>query len=87
MEVKPNQNTSPISPVSMHRTEVRRVQPAAEQVNLEGAAAVNRALQATPAVRPEVVERARTLVGDPTYPPRETILKLSHLLAMNLPSD
>ena len=87
MQVKPNQNTGSISPVSIHRAEVRRVQPAAEQVNLEGATAVNRTLEATPQVRPEVVDRARQLLGAPTYPPRETIVRLSHLLAMNLPPE
>ena len=39
-------------------------------------------LAATPDVRPEVVERAKQLIGDPTYPPSEAIQRIATLLAM-----
>ena len=48
------------------------------------AAALERALETRPDVRPERVEAARLLVGQPTYPPRETIQKIASLLAMKL---
>jgi len=50
------------------------------------AAALERALQSRPDIRPERVEETRALVGQPTYPPRETIQKLASLLAMHLDS-
>jgi hypothetical protein len=50
------------------------------------AAALDRALESRPDIRPERVQEAKLLVGQPTYPPRETIQKLASLLAMHLDS-
>lgn len=57
------------------------------EVDLESSRQLDQALQRLPETRPEVVERMRPLVGDPTYPPRETIRSLSHLLAMKMPAE
>jgi hypothetical protein len=59
-----------------------------EPANTEfrAAAALERALERRPDVRPDRVEEARNLVGQPTYPPRETIRKIASLLAMQLSS-
>jgi len=38
------------------------------------------ALQTTPPVRPEAVERGMALAADPSYPPAELIQKLAGLL-------
>ena len=46
--------------------------------------ALEQALTATPEVRSEAVERARNLIADVKYPPKETLNKIAHLLAMNL---
>ncbi len=45
---------------------------------------LNQALAETPAVRPDEVARARTLIQDPSYPPTVIIQKLSDLLAIGL---
>lgn len=46
------------------------------------------ALENSPEVRPEVVERARRLAVDPNYPPRELIERLSKLiLSSNDPAE
>jgi hypothetical protein len=56
-------------------------------VDLESSRQLDQALERLPEARPEVVERMRPLVGDPSYPPRETIRSLSHLLAMKMPVE
>jgi hypothetical protein len=47
-------------------------------------AALESKLQAIPLVRPEVVQRAVTLLGDVKYPPDEVLQGISVLLAINL---
>jgi len=63
-----------------------RVLARSETTNTEfrAAAALERALKTQPDVRPDRVEAGRWLVGQPTYPPRETIQKIASLLAMHL---
>jgi hypothetical protein len=86
MEIQPNQKTSGLSPAAMNRAATRRSQTTTttDYVSFTESAAVNRALENTPEKRVDVIERARALVGDPTYPPRETIRRLSELLAMRM---
>jgi hypothetical protein len=48
---------------------------------------LDRSLKNTPDSRPEAVARAQQLIGDVTYPPRETIRRLAVLLAMHLDND
>jgi hypothetical protein len=60
---------------------------AADSASFHGADAVNGALQQTPAVRLEAVERARTLISDNNYPPQSTIKGMSKLVAEHLASD
>jgi hypothetical protein len=55
-----------------------------DDVALENSRALSRALQETPATRADVVQRATELVGEPNYPPPETIRKISHLLAIQM---
>lgn len=84
MEVNPNHRTGGLQPTSAPRTTPRRTETASEAVSFEGKAAIDRALRDVPDKRVEMIERAQRLVGDPTYPPRETLRSLAHLLAMNL---
>lgn len=57
---------------------------AREDIALENSRALTRALQDAPASRAEVVRRAIELVGEPNYPPPETIRRISHLLAIQM---
>lgn len=59
-------------PSEQDRTEFRAVD------SLRGA------LDALPEVRADVVQRGRELVGDPAYPPTETMRGLAHLLAIGI---
>jgi hypothetical protein len=55
-----------------------------EEVALENSRALTVALHETPEIRADIVRRATELVGEPSYPPPETIRKISHLLAIQL---
>ena len=58
-----------------------------DSATFTGADRLNQALAATPQVRPKEVQRAKELIGDVTYPPPETIRRISVLLAMHLDLD
>jgi hypothetical protein len=53
-----------------------------EGARFDNADALEKALERTPDVRSEVVERGKQLVADQTYPPRETLQRIAALLAM-----
>jgi hypothetical protein len=57
------------------------------RVEFSQAAALEKALANTPEVRPERVDQARRLVGDPEYPPRETLQRIATLLAIKLSAE
>ncbi len=84
MHIQLSHNTGSLTPAANDRIETRRRHEPAEPVRFEAAAAVDSALERTPDVRPEVVERARRLVESPHYPPPETIRRIANLLALHL---
>ncbi len=55
-----------------------------DHLALSQAEGLNRALDQTPAARPEEVARAQSLVQDLSYPPMVLIRKISSLLAIHL---
>ena len=57
--------------------------PRPDQISTENAEFLRNELKRQPEVRPEVVERARTLAADPNYPPAEA---LRHVAAQILAS-
>ena len=57
---------------------------ARDEVALENSRALTNALLQTPASRDDIVRRATELVGQPHYPPPETIRRISHLLAIQM---
>ena len=59
-----------------------RPQPEAtsEQLSTIHAENLRAALDRTPEIRPEVVERARGLAADPLYPPRQIIEDVARLI-------
>jgi hypothetical protein len=54
--------------------------PPRERLSRASTDALREALAHTPEVRPEVVERARSLAVDPNYPPRHIIEDLARLM-------
>jgi hypothetical protein len=51
-----------------------------DQLSTENAAALRAALGREPAVRPEVVARARLLAADPQYPPVAVLHRVSAMI-------
>lgn len=55
----------------------------ADTLSTENATRLKTALDNTPAIRPEVVERAAKLAVDPAYPPLAIIEKIAHMIAVS----
>jgi hypothetical protein len=87
MEIQPNQNAGAINNAPTPRGVTRPRQPSSEEVSFAATSNIDQSLRDLPALRVEVIERAQKLVGDPTYPPRETIRQLSHLLALGMQQE
>lgn len=61
----------------------RRTAPAAtDGGEFAGTEALKRALESTPEIRPEAVERGRALVGSNEFPPEQTLRRLARLFAL-----
>lgn len=58
--------------------------PAPAEASFERAASLEKSLKEIPLVRPEKVERARSLVMDVKYPPEETLNRIANLLALHM---
>lgn len=83
MQINPN---SPLRPVpTVGNSPWAPVKPRGEQgtVDFKATEALEKALERAPDVRPEKVEKARQEVGQVDYPPKETIQRISQLLALN----
>lgn len=87
MEIKLDVNTPKVQAVNGPQPAARSSKATEPKVEFSNAAALDRALKATPDVRAEEVERARKLVNDTNWPPPETIQKLSTLFAMKAVSE
>jgi hypothetical protein len=83
MEIRSNLNVGKAEAASVEKPVSRPVAAASEDTAVfQAAVQVRQTLREVPDVRPEIVERARRLVGDPGYPPRETLQKIATLLAI-----
>jgi hypothetical protein len=58
-----------------------------DRVSLTNSSALEQALNSTPTSRPDMVERARSLLADPNYPSSDTLSAVSRQLASALMSD
>ena len=87
MEVRLDANAAKVIAASTPKPAERPSKPAEDKVVFTEATSLETALEKTPAVRSEVVERAKHMVGDPTYPPRETLRKIASLLAIHLTEE
>lgn len=85
MQVHLNNNANPVAFAGPQKPPVRAPDTGPSPgPQFQAAQALNGALIQLPDARPEVVERAKSLIHDPEYPPMEAIRKISSLLAMNL---
>ncbi len=86
MEINPNLNSGAVNRISEQSSPARPIRATGDQAVFNRSEALNRSFAETPEVRQDKVARARELIGQVTYPPRETIAKISDLLAMNISS-
>jgi hypothetical protein len=83
MQVKAN-NVDAARAVTVQTAKARPVAAVEDSTSFNRVAALEAALKATPAVRPEAVARARELLSDVKYPPIEAINGIAMLLALKI---
>lgn len=79
-----NVGSSPIPSPDPRRNRANAAAPSApsqDTLSTENATNLKAALENTPAVRPEVVERASKLALDPAYPPLAIIEKVARMIS------
>lgn len=84
MDVKLDTHINPVGRNSTVQRRPRKPAPASDTVQLDQTANLKRSLASTPEVRAAAVERARSLIADPNYPPKETVLQMASLLAARM---
>jgi hypothetical protein len=84
MEIKLNTNIDFVARVSHSRPKgTGAIDSGSTTQPFEDSHSLESRLSSVPDVRPEKVDDARRMAGDPAYPPRETIKRLAALLAMD----
>lgn len=66
--------------LSSEKAPVRTRTAHLDKVSTESAAKLTAELTRQPEIRPEVVERARALAADPSYPPPEVIRRVGEMI-------
>lgn len=67
-------HTGPVAAIG--QTPVKPTPPRSDQLSTESAAFLREALARQPEIRPEMVERGRTLAADPEYPSVDVLRKV-----------
>lgn len=82
MQVKPSGHLD-----AVHRTAAKQTAPVApemtDSLSLDRSEALRSVLGGLPEVREAEVARVKSLVGQVTYPPMETVEKIANLLAIH----
>ena len=85
MEIKGNRNIDSVTRVfSTHAKASRKIDADSALSVFENSRALEARLEEIPDVRAQMVDYGRRVVGDPAYPPRETIQRIATLLAMEM---
>ena len=85
MDIKINRNIDSVTRVFSTGAKASRPIDADSALSVfDNSRALEARLEKLPDVRMGVVEHGRRLVGDPAYPPSETIQKIASLLAMEM---
>ena len=88
MEIKLNSQIDSVAwAKKTHPNASREIERESDISAFETSKALESQLSTLPDVREDKLERALELVGDPAYPPRETMKGLAALLAVHLKSD
>jgi hypothetical protein len=84
MQINVNRGVLPAGSVPSGRPTTRKAGAHSPENTSQSSEGLDGRLNPLPEVRPEVVERARKLLADPTYPPLPTVHQIARLLASNL---
>jgi hypothetical protein len=88
MQIKLNTNIDSVARVNTVQPKASRpVDRQAALSEFEESQALEARMMELPETRSEKVQEAKRLIGDPAYPPRETIQRLATLLAINENSE
>jgi hypothetical protein len=86
MEIKLNTNLDSVARVTPTRSNASRaIERKSDMPVFENSNALEAQLANLPDVRLDKLDRALNLIGQPSYPPQETINGLANLLAIHLP--
>ncbi len=84
MEIKLNSNIDSVARLNPVQPKASRpVESQSALSEFANSRALEARLQELPDVRPDKLQQAQRLVGDPEYPPRETMQRLAALLAID----
>lgn len=86
MEVKANKNVDAAQRLPANAVKPRAATVGADTASFNRVEALEQSLEATPAVRPDAVARARELISNVKYPPAKAIDGIAALLALKLDS-
>lgn len=84
MEIKLSQNIGAVTRLGSGPDRPRETKAPSDVAAFDRAEALNQAIRTAPDTRPDEIARARALVADSKYPPRETIQSIANLLAIHL---
>jgi len=87
MQINPNSQVRPVFRMVAHPPAVQKVGAETGPVEFSQVTALNEALQQAPNARAEQINRARKLVGEVDYPPRETMRSIAQLLAIGIDGE
>ena len=75
-----DRNNRPDALIGSGSSQPRLAPPRADRLSTENAAHLRSALASQPAVRPDVVARARALAADPSYPPLSVLRSVGAMI-------
>jgi len=84
MDIRPTGNTDPLSRLGAGGSRKTAPPTNSDRADFSDTTAIRDALSELPDSRTEVVALGKDLVSKPSYPPAETIQKISNLLAMRM---
>ncbi len=82
MQINPTNNLTPLP--GPRRVTGSETPPAQDAADFSTTDSIRSALRNAADVRPDEVERARSLIDTSIYPPEETIRKIANLMAMSV---
>lgn len=87
MEINTNLSANGVNGAAIPQRTTPATNMLSDRVSLTNSSALEQALANSPASRPEMVERAKSLIADPNYPPAEVLSAVSRLFASALTSE